>query len=73
MAKQKRLTKPQWQAQDRWLVRLPDGRLGRLQYVTRNSAVATVLVYGRRVKVSYYDLEICTKAEYETFLSAAAK
>lgn len=67
MAKFKRLTLSQRQAQNRQLVRLPDGRLGRMQYVTPESLIATVVVAGRRIRVPYFDLEPLEEGTYETF------
>lgn len=67
MAERKRLTVSQWQAHNRQLVRLPDGRIGRMQYVTPESLVATVVVAGRRIRVPYFDLELLGEGDYETF------
>lgn len=67
MAKRKRLTPSQWEAHDRRLVRLPDGRLGRMQYVTPQSLIATVLVAGRRIRIPYFDLVLVEGGDVETF------
>ena len=67
MAERKRLTVSQWQAHNRQLVRLPDGRLGRMQYVTPESRIATVVVGGRRIRLPYFDLELIEAGEYEMF------
>jgi hypothetical protein len=73
MAKRKRLTVSQWQAHNAQLVRLPDGRLGRMQYVTPESLVATVVVAGRRIRLPYFDLELVESGDYETFGTAATQ
>jgi hypothetical protein len=73
MVKRKRLTASQWEAHDRRLVRLPDGRLGRLQYVTPNSRVATVVVAGRRVRLPYGELELVKGGDVETFRTVATQ
>ena len=70
MAERKRLTVSQWQAHNRQLVRLPDGRLGRMQYVTPSSLIATVVVAGRRIRLPYFDLQLIGAGEYETFGTA---
>jgi hypothetical protein len=67
VAERKRLTVSQWQAHNRQLVRLPDGRLGRMQYVTPSSLIATVVVAGRRIRLPYFDLQLIEAGEYETF------
>ena len=70
MAERKRLTVSQWEAHNRQLVRLPDGRLGRMQYVTPSSLIATVVVAGRRIRLPYFDLQLIGAGEYETFGTA---
>lgn len=73
MANRKRLTVSQWQAHNGQLVRLPDGRVGRMQYVTPESLIATVVVHGRRIRIPYFDLEPVRAGDYETFGTAAPK
>lgn len=73
MARGKQLVGPEWHANDKRLVRIPDGRLGRLQFVSPRSRVATVVVAGRRVRLPYVDCELVEAGDYETFGSVAAK
>lgn len=73
MAKRKRLTVSQWQAHNGQLVRIPDGRVGRMQYVTPSSLVATVVVAGRRVRLPYFDLELVGEGDCETLRAVAPK
>jgi len=61
-----------WLANDAALVRLPDGRLGRLQYVTPRSRIATVNVAGRRVRLPFKDCERVERGDYETFGTVTA-